>query len=87
MDFNFDHISPERKLIMTPDSPFFYEILHGSLPPGWKSQADSEFSRMFVVDSSTGILRPTTYDQLEEYVEGGEYDDFDEDDGCLEMIL
>ena len=83
----FDHVSPNRKLIMTPESPFFYKILHGSLPPGWKSEVDSEFSRIFVVDHATGILRPTTGAELDEYVCGGEYDDFNEDDGCLSLTL
>ena len=61
-------------LIMTPDDPRFYPILHGNLPTGWQQQVDGSFSGVFGVDATTGLLKPLTEDQFDEYVGGGEMD-------------
>lgn len=76
---------PQGMLIMTPNDPFFGEVLHSSYPPGWKGSVDSDFSQTFVCDASTGLLRPANYQDLEEYVLGGEYDEVvgEDEDGWL----
>jgi hypothetical protein len=61
-------------LIMTPEDPRFYPILHGNLPTGWQQEADGGFSGTFGVDADTGLLRPLNEDDLNEYVWGGEMD-------------
>ena len=66
---------PPGELIMTPDWPWFNEILQETPPPGWRQSVDSDFSRAFIVDSATGIMRPATDAELDEYIEGGEYDE------------
>lgn len=80
----FQSLSPEIKLIMTPDSPFFYEILQTAPPPNWRSEVGSDFSQTFVCDHQTGILRPATDWELWEYAEGGEYDEIaSRDEECF----
>lgn len=71
----FQRLPLEIPLIMTPESPFFYEILQTSTPPGWRESVCSEFSQTFVCDSQTGIMRPSTEQELWDYAEGGEYDE------------
>lgn len=67
---------------MTAENPFFHEILNSTPPPNWRKQVDSEFSGVFTVDSLTGIMQPASLEDLDEYVEGGEYDSIcDEDEG------
>lgn len=73
---------------MTPDSPFFDEILQSTPPPGWRKQIDSDHSGVFVCNGVTGIMRPATHDELIEYVEGGEYDEILEgEEECLSLTL
>lgn len=84
MENYLERIGSDKKLIMTPDSPFFYEILQSTPPPTSKERIDSDHSGVFVCDSVTGIMRPATNDELTEYVEGGEYDEILKDeDECL----
>jgi hypothetical protein len=85
---NYARISPHNRLIMTPEEPFFWEILQTTPPPGWKQQVDSDHSGIFVCDAVTGIMRPATHDELDEYVEGGEYDEvLGEENECLSLTL
>jgi hypothetical protein len=80
-------ISPNIRLIMTPDMPFFYDILQSTPPPGWQNQIDSDHSGVFVCDAVTGIMRTATHTELIEYVEGGEYDEIlGDEDECLLLI-
>lgn len=61
-------IKPESSLIL-PDSPLFHATLYGHLPPG------SLPCGAFVVSADTGLMRPATPRELEDYLEGGEYDE------------
>jgi hypothetical protein len=55
--------------IILPDSPLFHATLYGSLPPG------SSPCGAFVISSESGLMRPATPRELEDYIEGGEYDE------------
>lgn len=61
--------------LVLPGDPRFDETLGVCLPPGWQREADrlcGEFA--FVADVETGILRPCSADELEDYLYGGEYE-------------
>ena len=77
------------KLIL-PDNPLFHQTLACCKPPGWQQvAAKGNDWHAFVADANSGILRPVTYEDMIEYVAGGEYeerlsaigenDDLDED--------
>lgn len=60
------------KLIL-PGDPQFDRTL-ASPPPNWQQVAarhQGEFA--FVARSGSGLLEPVSYQELEEYLEGGEY--------------
>lgn len=62
-----------RNLIL-PGDPEFDETLGTSLPPGWEEVANKiNQACTFVVDSRSGIMRPATPDELDDYLCGGEY--------------
>lgn len=62
-----------RNLIL-PGDPEFDETLGTSLPPGWEKVADKiNQACTFVVDPHSGIMRPATPDELDDYLYGGEY--------------
>lgn len=74
---------------MLPGDPGFNEIL-ATPPPSWRQVASNlsgEFA--FIVRANTGLLEPVSYDDLDEYIEGGEYDERLEviDDDDLEYDL
>lgn len=54
--------------IWTPDHPDFYAVLHGSVPPG-------QIAEYYCVSSETGLLVPSTEEQAEKYVFGGEMEE------------
>jgi hypothetical protein len=83
MKNSYSAVSLQNSLIMTPDSPFFYPILQSNPPPGWRSSIASEHSGVFVCDSQTGMLRTASEGELDEYLEGGEYDEAVAEDDCF----
>jgi hypothetical protein len=61
--------------LILPGDPLFDETLGTSLTPGWEktaAQHAGEFA--FVADHETGLLRPCSFEELDEYIEGGEYE-------------
>lgn len=52
-------------LIITPDDPDFYLILHGKLPPG-------SIAQCYAPDADSGILKPLTKTEELDYYYGGE---------------
>jgi hypothetical protein len=63
-------------MIILPGDPLFDSTLSTSLPPGWKKvAARGDDWHAFVADYASGILRPVTYIEMIDYVEGGEYDE------------
>ena len=74
------------RLIWLPEDVGFWETLHGTLPPNWQNEVSSDFNGNFVVREGSYCLTPVSSDELLEYMEGGEYDEFDyiegwDDDG------
>lgn len=62
-----------KRLILPGDEEFDL-TLGTALPPNWEESAakfSGEYS--FVASSETGLLRPVSAAELEEYLEGGEY--------------
>jgi hypothetical protein len=55
--------------LILPDSPLFYPTLYGNLPPGAAPVG------AFVIRSDSGLMEPATVSELEEYIEGGEYEE------------
>lgn len=55
-------------MIMLPDHPDFWGILHGSIPPG-------EQAEYYCVSANSGLYFLATEEQATEYVLGGEYDE------------
>lgn len=76
-------IETESGLIL-PGHPFFNDYLHGTLPPGWRNYAESNPDFAFVARSGAGLLEAVNAAQLDEYIEGGEYDEWLEESGQLE---
>lgn len=62
-------------ILTLPGDPLFNLILHSFLPPGWQGFANQNPDFAFVVRAESGILEPVSLEDLEEYVEGGEYDE------------
>lgn len=62
-------------MLLLPGDPEFDQTLGVSLPPGWEQERDRNSGEYaFVADAETGILRPCSAQELEEYLEGGEYE-------------
>ncbi|HEY9696749.1 MAG TPA: hypothetical protein V6D10_05770 [Trichocoleus sp.] len=63
-------------MLILPGHPLFNATLGAALPPGWLDVANSsggEFA--FVARSGSGLLEPVFGAALDEYLEGGEYDE------------
>jgi len=65
--------SPSSQLLILPGDPEFDEVLGQTLTPGWKDYAARNNEVYFVADEA-GLLRPVNARELDEYLEGGEYD-------------
>ncbi|WP_196517084.1 hypothetical protein [Nostoc sp. WHI] len=79
-------IETESGLIL-PGHPFFDDWLYCTLPPTWRNFAYHNPNFAFVARSGSGLLEAVTEDEMEDYIEGGEYDqrleecgDYDDDD-------
>lgn len=59
-----------NSLLILPGNPLFDFILNTCPPPG--RQADQFY---FVVDAQTGFIRNANQQEVDEYVQSGEYDD------------
>lgn len=64
-------------LIITPDHPEFYPTLHSTLPPGWRSQVDSDYGGCMAARSGSLLLTPLTEAEATEYIYGGEFDELE----------
>lgn len=62
--------------LILPGDPEFYETLGASLPPGWQSVRDSQNGDFgFIVRPGSCLLEPVSGNELDEYLDGGEYDE------------
>lgn len=66
---NRSHSLIGDRLIMTPEDPGFHEILGSSHPP------DPEKGKNFIFRSGSMVAEAVEESELEEYLEGGEYDE------------
>lgn len=63
-------------MIILPNNPLFHQTLALAKSPDWREKANKAGEAVcMVADSSTGIMRPATYKEMMEYLEGGEYDE------------
>lgn len=63
-------------MLILPGDPLFDWTLASHLPPDWRQVADHISQQCFFVASSdSGVLRPASNDELDEYLYGGEYDE------------
>lgn len=67
-------IETEAGLIL-PGHPDFEAWLHQNFPPDWGDFAYSNPDFAFVVRSDSRILEAVSHEEMEEYIEGGEYDE------------
>jgi hypothetical protein len=71
-----DEVLIEERLIILPCDPEWNDTLGQRLPPDW-----IEFSHQlgqactFVVSAESGIMRPATPADLDDYICGGEYEE------------
>ncbi|BAZ50506.1 hypothetical protein NIES4103_31220 [Nostoc sp. NIES-4103] len=73
-------IETESGLIL-PGHPFFEDYLYSAFPPGWRNFAYHNPDFCFVARSGTGILEAVTHTEMQEYIEGGEYDQWLDENG------
>lgn len=77
--------------LILPGHPLFDQTL-ATPPPNWREQMhQSNGQGFYVADASSGVLRPATMAELDEYLYGGEYDErldsLDDDDDDLEGLI
>lgn len=65
----------ESRLLILPCDPEYGETLGQNLPPGWLAVAEKIGQACtFVVSPESGLMRPATPEELDEYLYGGEYE-------------
>ena len=63
-------------MLILPGDPEFDQTLGRNLPPNWGQVAGQNSGCFhFVARSGSGILEPVGAQDLEEYLEGGEYEE------------
>ena len=63
-------------MLLLPGDPEFDWTLTSSIPPSWRAAAAAIGEQVcFVAEAGSGLLRPASAEELEEYLNGGEYDD------------
>lgn len=66
----------EDRRLLLPGEPGFAEILAYTPPPNWREVAARDgTSYAYVAEPGSALLRAVGMAELEEYLEGGEYDD------------
>lgn len=63
-------------MLILPDNPLFDFTLATIRPPGWKQVADKKGESVaFIVQPGSGIMRPATWSEMQDYLNSGEYDE------------
>jgi hypothetical protein len=81
----------DRDYLIFPGDPEFDLWMYRQLPPDWRAYSDKLSQQCFFVASvDSGLLRPASRDELDDYLYGGEYDERmdiigDEDEGLDEL--
>ncbi len=61
--------------LILPGDPLF-DVTLASPPPNWQEAANRDGNTYaFVAEPGSGLMRPATSDELEEYLYGGEYEE------------
>lgn len=67
--------------LILPGDPLFDLTLDTSISPDWRNVQNPTSGCVYMVkDSSSGLMRPATDSELNEYLYGGEYDEVMEDE-------
>jgi hypothetical protein len=62
--------------IILPGHPFFDDYLYSTLPPNWRDYAYRNPDFAFVVrPNGSGLLEAVNEEELDDYLESGEYDE------------
>ena len=62
--------------LILPGDPLFDWTLATAKPPGWQQSAAQTGEQVaFVASVGSGILRPASRQEMNDYLYGGEYDD------------
>lgn len=64
-------------MLILPDHPDFYKILHSTPPPGWRDSIDSDFRGCIAVRSDTLMLQALNPMEEAEYILGGEFEELE----------
>lgn len=67
--------------LILPDNPLFGETLASS----WGFLHGVNPTQYYVTDSESGLARPATASEVQEYLNGGEYDEVTEDEEYYEL--
>lgn len=74
--------------LILPGDPEFDVTLGCTIPPNWRHYAENHPDFAFVARAGQGgVLTPMNWDEVEEYLEGGEYEERlleSEDDDLIE---
>lgn len=62
-------------MLILPGNPLFDLTLSTAAPPNWRDVAVKHDTFAFVAEPGSGIMRPASPDDLQDYLEGGEYDE------------
>lgn len=66
----------EERLLILPCDPEFAETTGQRLPPSWRAVAEKIGENpTFVVCPHSGLMRPATPQEVDEYICGGEYEE------------
>lgn len=69
-------------LLILPGDPRFEATLQTASHPMWAAKsADDGYGAAYVVEPGSGLLRPASGAELEEYLYGGEYEERQRDIG------
>ena len=63
-------------MLILPGHPLFSLTLETARRPDWKQIADRDGDTFcFLADPETGMMRPAGWQETQEYLQGGEYDE------------
>ncbi|MFE4108565.1 hypothetical protein [Almyronema epifaneia] len=73
--------------LILPGTPEYNLTLSTALPPDWVEAANRLAGEYyFVAEAESGLLRPASADELEEYIYGGEYEERLENSEQYELL-
>jgi hypothetical protein len=62
-------------MLILPGNPLFNLTLSTAPPPNWRETAANHGTFAFVAEPGSGLMRPASPDELQDYLEGGEYEE------------